>query len=426
MAKKPRFLKKIQMFVLLSFICLCIASLPACTKKIMDFVADSNKVPENNGSPSDSANISAELYEVLPNGKNFKQITIDEKFSPAITAGYQAAGGYVFQASVSGKSSGLVIMCGINDEGKIVGTKVIKSQETDSFSQSVFSLTEGCDGKYSGMSLETFEPFLVSGATLTSNAYGNAIEAALQAFAIATGVDLDPRTPEQIFQDNCNEALGTTGATFTKWFATAEVQGIDAIYESSDESGMVFVIGETFVGVKADGTIVNAGDADNAVITAAYNAIVGGKLTEITDLPDGIKKSIKKVYVAANGNYVFELSADGYQAMFEYGNGTPISIKLCISADGKIVDVLTVAHKESSGYGDACASEEYYEQYRGQGDKNIVISSKYPDHHGTDLIPSTSTDVGIIASATFTTVGYQTAIKDAFAAFKLLTAQGGE
>ena len=55
-----------------------------------------------------------------------------------------------------------------------------------------------------------------------------------------------------------------------------------------------------------------------------------------------------------------------------------------------------------------------------------MISSKYPDHDGTDLIPSTSTDVGIIASATFTTVGYQTAIKDAFAAFKLLTAQGGE
>ena len=75
--------------------------------------------------------------------------------------------------------------------------------------------------------------------------------------------------------------------------------------------------------------------------------------------------------------------------------------------------------------GDACATEEYYEQYRGKGDEDVKISSDYPNHNGTDLIPSTSTDVGIIASATYTTVGYQTAIKDAFAAFKLITTEGG-
>ena len=70
--------------------------------------------------------------------------------------------------------------------------------------------------------------------------------------------------------------------------------------------------------------------------------------------------------------------------------------------------------------------EEYYEQYLGKGNEDIKISSKYPNHNGTDLIPSTSTDVGVIASATYTTVGYQTAIKDAFAAFELITEQGGE
>ena len=112
--------------------------------------------------------------------------------------------------------------------------------------------------------------------------------------------------------------------------------------------------------------------------------------------------------------------------MFDWGNGTQISIQLSISADGKIVDVVTLYHEESKGYGDACATEEYYEQYLGKGDEEIKISSTYPSHNGTDLIPSTSTDVGVIAGATYTTVGYQTAIKDAFAAFELITAQGGD
>ena len=109
-----------------------------------------------------------------------------------------------------------------------------------------------------------------------------------------------------------------------------------------------------------------------------------------------------------------------------YGDKTtPIKIELSISADGKIIDVVTIAHKESAGFGDACATEEYYEQYRGKGDGDITISAVYPDHHGTDLIPSTSTDVGVIASATYTTVGYQTAVKNAFAAFRLIIAQEG-
>ena len=57
---------------------------------------------------------------------------------------------------------------------------------------------------------------------------------------------------------------------------------------------------------------------------------------------------------------------------------------------------------------------------------DFMIQGGDPDHDGTDLIPSTSTDVGIIASATYTTVGYQTAVKDAFAAFKLLIEGGNQ
>ena len=61
------------------------------------------------------------LLEVLPDGKDFKELTIDEKYPAVINMGYKAEGGYVFRASVTGKSSGLVIMVGVSEDGKIVG-----------------------------------------------------------------------------------------------------------------------------------------------------------------------------------------------------------------------------------------------------------------------------------------------------------------
>ena len=99
-------------------------------------------------------------------------------------------------------------------------------------------------------------------------------------------------------------------------------------------------------------------------------------------------------------------------------------IKLSISADGKIIDCYTVDHNESKGYGDACATEEYYEQYKGASDADIVITVQAPDAHG-DQIPTDCTDIGAIASATYTTAGYQKAVKAAFAAYELIS-NGGE
>lgn len=365
------------------------------------------------------------LLVVLPDGKNFEKIELDERYPAIVQEGYRADGGFVFIMSVTGKSSGLVIMCGINTEGKIVGTKVMENQETPSYAEKVFPLVEGLDGSYSGMDASSFEPQLVAGATLTSRAYGEAINAALQAFVIANGGEVDIRTPEQIFTDNCNAALGTEGLTFTKWFATEVLEGVDAVYTASDNSGRVYAAGEALVGVKADGTVVNLGTADEAVIKAADAKIKASTLTEITNIPEGVNKTmVKKVYITATGNYVFDLETKGYQCLTEWhGSNVPISIKLSISADGKIIDCLTVSHEETKGYGDACATEEYYEQYRGASSSDIVVSVNKPDNY-SDQIPPTSTDKGVIASATFTTAGYQKAVRAAFDAYELLIAGG--
>ena len=367
------------------------------------------------------------LLDVLPDGKNFEEMTLSDKYPPVITKGYKADGGYVFQVTVAGKNAGLVIMIGINGDGKVVGTKVIADQETDSYDSNVFPLVAGTNGAYKDMTLDSFEPVLVAGATLTSKAYGEAVKAALQAYAIAGGGSVDTRTPEQILQDNCNAALGTSGVSFTKWFATEVIEGIDAVYEADDKSGRVFVMGETFIGVKADGTVVGeAADADK--IVAASNVVANSTLTEITELPEEVTKlkSVKQVFVTESGNYIFELEAKGYQVLFDYGNGTPIKIRLSISADGKIIDCLTVSHAESQGFGDACATEDYYDQYRGENASDVKPSVSFTDAHADQISPD-NTDIGAISSATFTTYGYQKAVKEAAEAFNILTAnEGGE
>jgi hypothetical protein len=94
-------------------------------------------------------------------------------------------------------------------------------------------------------------------------------------------------------------------------------------------------------------------------------------------------------------------------------------------ADGKIIDCLTVSHQESKGYGDACATEEYYDQFRGSSASDITITVTHPDYMADQISPD-NTDKGVIASATYTTAGYQKAVKAAFAAFEILTANGGE
>jgi len=409
--------KNIMPTVVLGSICLVVALLLSLINSITAPIIEE----------AQNAAANEALLVVLPEGKNFKEITLDEKYPAVITKGYSADGGFVFQATVTGKSSGLIILIGIDADGKIVGTKVIAEQETDSYDVNVFPAVEGTNGAYKGMDMDSFTPFLVGGATLTSKAYSEAVKAALQAFTIANGGTVDIRTPEQILQDNCNAALGTTGVTFTKWFATEILEGIDAVYVAADNSGRVFVLGEAFVGVKADGTVATAGAANTEAILAANTKITNSTLTEITELPEGVDtKIVKKAYVTANGNYVFDLETEGYQLISEWGNGTPIQIKLSISADGKIIDCLTVSHKESKGYGEACATEDYYDQFRGAFNGDIVISVPNPNPEpSADDIGADSTDKGVIASATCTTTAYQKAIKAAFAAFELLTAENG-
>ena len=71
-------------------------------------------------------------------------------------------------------------MCGVNADGKVTGAECISSGETLGKEKTYGSVFNGCDSE-SVSSIDT-----VSGATLTTKAYKNAVADALAAFDILT------------------------------------------------------------------------------------------------------------------------------------------------------------------------------------------------------------------------------------------------
>ena len=345
--------------------------------------------------------------EVLPGATGKTDIALDSSYPASVTAAYKFDNGYVFQMEVTGYKSGLIIMCGVDNDGKVSGVKHIQTNET-------YGMEAELNGAYTGDTLDTLELVLATGATKnskTSGAYYEAIKAALQSYVIANGGSVDIRTPEQILQDNCNAALGTSGVVFTKWFATEELEGVDTIYVAADNNGYVFVVGEAFIGVNANGSIVTAdvSEENTAAVTTAYTTVTSSTLTELTDLPDGITKRLISAHVTASGNYVLVTSGNGYGINGEYhASGERMKVRICISADGKILATETVYHSETPNVGGAALeNHEFYEAFNGKTAENYNTVSH-------------------VTGATLSCDGYKDAIKIAFEVFELIKpAEGG-
>ncbi len=121
------------------------------------------------------------LLEVMPNGGRFDKIDISE-LPEGIADAYKASnGGYVFQMSVTGFKSGLVVLCGISSDGKITGSKCVQSSETNGKEHILGE-------KYIGKTFDNFrEVEIISNSTKTCEGYGNAIKLAFESFNILEG-----------------------------------------------------------------------------------------------------------------------------------------------------------------------------------------------------------------------------------------------
>ena len=337
------------------------------------------------------ARANAAFAEVLPGATGKEQITLTDKYPASVVEGYKFDNGFVFKMKVKGYADGLVIMCGIGTDGKVTGVKHLESNET-------FGLESGLNSSYVGDSLDSVELIIASGTTsnsMTSKAYYNAIKAALQAAALASGQEVDTRTPEQIIQDSCNAALGTSGAIFTEWFGFQKFDGIDGIYETADNDGLVYAIGKTFIGIKADGTVITT-NADATAKTLASNAHT--VVTATSDFSDIVIDSSYPASVISgcksSGGFIFVVTGAGR-------NGE-IRIKVALNNSGAIVNTALVSESESEGY-----KEKAYDILLGY------------DGRYTGKTLATFKDPIIASGATMTSNGFADAIKAALQAFAI-------
>ena len=379
---------------LVVFVCICsaVTLLLATTNFITAPIIEKNQ----------NAQANQALLEVMPEGEGFEAVDLSAFELPATVAEAHketAGKGHVFRLVTAGYGSDMVIMCGVDAGGIVTGAVCLSSNETlgkektygENFAGKDAALVDAVD--------------TVTGATKTTESYKNAVKDALNAAIILGGGSVDIRTEEQILADNLAAAL-PEGDTFEKVFLTEIVEGVDAVYVAANGAGYVFTVGENFVGVKTDGTVVTEGVDTPEVYTAALNTI---QSSEITDIDISADTELQKIIVSAkktaSGNYIIEAKGAGYgiKGGDEYhpASGEYIIVRVCVAPDMKIIDCLTVSEAETDGLGDACAEPSFYSQFVGKTEADY-------------------TEIDAISGATLTTNGYTQAIERAYDAIHTL------
>lgn len=339
------------------------------------------------------------LLVVLPNGEEFKNVDLSSYKLPAtVTEAYsEKNGGYVFKMTTTGYASGLVVLCGVDSEGKVTGATCIASSETNGAEKDYGS-------KFTNKTADEVDSIdTVSGSTKTTLAYKNAVKDALNSFTILNGGSVDLRSEEEILADNLKTALPAADGKFTEVFITEDIGAISAVYSADNGAGFVFLKGENFVATDSQGNVLTeTEEALKTEIASAAQKITSSKLTEI-DITKykNISESVEKVYETASGNYVFNLKAAGYGVRNQYGSGEYIKIKVSLTGEGKIIACKTVSQKESENYGDACGKPSFYKQFNGKDE-------------------TTYSEIDAISGATTTTKAYKNAIAKAFETLKIL------
>ena len=325
--------------------------------------------------------------------------------SSLVSAKKTAGGRYVIEIKTKGYGDGMIILVTVDAEGKVMSAVCTASNETNGKEKTYGEQFVG-KTKDEVASVDT-----ISGSTMTTTAFRQAVTDALNATVILGGGWVDTRTPEEILADNLAAALPAGEGKFGRVFMTEVLDGVDAAYSADNGKGMVLVMGESFIGVGADGVAVGELDAElKAKAEGEAAKLLSSTLEDIdaSKYPDLDKKfiSAKKT---ASGNYVIETKGAGYGIIGDdHGgyvqlSGEYIYIKVCISADGKIIDIVTVKHAETPTLGGAnvCDNPEYYGQY-------------------VSKTEGTYTEVDAVAGATNSSDGYRQAVKIAFESYKII------
>ena len=247
------------------------------------------------------ATIRSTLEEIYPGG-DFADVTdqyisLDE--TGLIDGIYEAKGkGYIFTLHGTGyNSNGFTFMVGFDNDGKVSGFKEIEQNETSGIGARAFE--EGYKNQI--MSLTSSDPVpLLSGATLTTTAIQNGINAAKAVFNSVNGIEYDPNATAAA------PTLGEMDFSANKAVCEDKGNGVYACradgYAAQNEGGSP---NEAEITI-ADGKIVSVtitafndttGIGDSGVSETALAAYAGADLN--TDVTTGASASFTDASVKA-------------------------------------------------------------------------------------------------------------------------------
>ena len=361
--------------ITLSVICLILAALLALVNAITAPV-----IADNERAASEKA-----LLVVYPDGSGFEKVELGSypNMPKTVTEIQKSSdGGYVVKLTTSGHKSGLVIMCGIDPEGTVVGAICLASSETYGKEK---TYGDTLIGKDIG-SIDAVDT--IAGATKTTAAYKNAVKDALGAVEILGGGSFDNRTEEEIALD---EALPEANGEFVPVFVPEDIEGLTALFRAGNNSGYVFVFGDTYIGTDGDGNVKTSLDSEYANgLAEKLDSILNVKTESLS--VEGLSEKITSVERTEGGSYIFTVLAEGYGIKGKkYPSGEHIVIKISVSREGRVICCTTVSEAETEGVGDVCAEYDFYKRYNG------TTSETYDE-------------VDAVSGATVTSVGYTEAV----------------
>lgn len=169
------FLKPI---VVLCVICLVTSTLLAFTNQVTAPI-----IAENSNTAANAARA-----ELLPDADGFAKL--DDPGVEGVTEAYKAKNdvGFVITAQANGYGGPVPVMVAFGTDGSISAVKFLENSETPGLGQKV--LEPGFAAQFSGMEAAPFtlgDIDAISGATISSTASVNAINAAIQAYDIVKG-----------------------------------------------------------------------------------------------------------------------------------------------------------------------------------------------------------------------------------------------
>ena len=169
----------IMPILVLSLICLSVSGALAVVNKYTHPVIET----------AAAERAAAARKEIIPNADSFELLTIDSFrddgiFPRTISEVYRATNdaGYVFMVLSPGYGGDIKLICGIDNDGRIIRTSVLAHTETKGMTDAVFQ--DPHESQYAGKDKNLDGITAITGATISSTAYKNGVRDAFIAFEI--------------------------------------------------------------------------------------------------------------------------------------------------------------------------------------------------------------------------------------------------